>query len=365
MERPLHRGHRRLTGQRSIRHGPRPRSAGAVLLLLPGVGADRLLRHPDGDHAGVSSRGFARRGLHADWNVGIYPEVIGEFWELIVRSIGFAVATTVLTLLIGFPMAYTIAFHGGRLKNALLLVVILPFFVSFVIRTLNWRMILSDNGIVFGTLKDLGLMDPAFHFLATPASVIFGLTYNFLPFMILPLYVALEKIDRRLIEAATDLYASPAQAFWRVTFALVAGRLRGVDAHVHPGVGDFLNAEIIGAGNPDVVMIGNIIQFKYLNANDYPAAAAWLRAGDRGDGDGRHLQRVARDQSGSRADARASLRPVLFAFTGIVVLFLLRRLRDDPLQLQRSRRPAEHHLAGLHPRQLPRHMGRPQITGRC
>jgi spermidine/putrescine transport system permease protein len=247
------------------------------LLLLPGVGwLIVFFVIPMAIMLGVSlQEGSLDTGYTLTWNVGIYPEVIGEFWELIVRSIGYAMATTVLTLLIGFPMAYTIAFHGGRLKNALLLVVILPFFVSFVIRTLNWRMILSDNGIVFGTLKDLGLMDPAFHFLATPASVIFGLTYNFLPFMILPLYVALEKIDRRLIEAATDLYASPAQAFWRVTFALsLPGVFAGSLLTFIPAVGDFLNAEIIGAGNPDVVMIGNIIQFKYLNANDYPAAAA-------------------------------------------------------------------------------------------
>jgi len=247
------------------------------LLLLPGVGwLIVFFVIPMAIMLGVSlQEGSLDTGYTLTWNVSIYPEVIGEFWELIVRSIGYAVATTVLTLLIGFPMAYTIAFHGGRLKNALLLVVILPFFVSFVIRTLNWRMILSDNGIVFGTLKDLGLLDPAFHFLATPASVIFGLTYNFLPFMILPLYVALEKIDRRLIEAATDLYASPAQAFWRVTFALsLPGVFAGSLLTFIPAVGDFLNAEIIGAGNPDVVMIGNIIQFKYLNANDYPAAAA-------------------------------------------------------------------------------------------
>ena len=139
-------------------------------------------------------------------------------------------------MLIGYPMAYTIAFHGGRFKTALLFVVILPFFVSFVIRTLNWRMILSDNGIVFGTLKDAGLLDQAFHFLATPASVVFGLTYNLLPFMILPLYVALEKIDRRLIEAANDLYASRWQAFWRITFTLsLAGRAGRVAADVHPG----------------------------------------------------------------------------------------------------------------------------------
>ena len=247
------------------------------LLLLPGVGwLVVFFVIPMAIMLGVSlQEGSLDTGYTLTWNLGIYPQVIGEFWELIVRSIGYAVATTVLTLLIGFPMAYTIAFHGGRLKNALLLVVILPFFVSFVIRTLNIRMLLSDNGIVFGTLKDLGLLDPAFHFLATQASVVFGLTYNFLPFMILPLYVALEKIDRRLIEAATDLYASPAQAFWRVTFALsLPGVFAGSLLTFIPAIGDFLNAEIIGAGNPDVVMIGNIIQFKYLNANDYPAAAA-------------------------------------------------------------------------------------------
>jgi spermidine/putrescine transport system permease protein len=219
--------------------------------------------------------GTVDTGFHLTWNFGIYADVIGQYWELFLRSVFYAFATTLLTLLIGYPMAYTIAFHGGRLKNALLLIVVLPFFVSFVIRTLNWRMILSDNGLVFGTLKDLGILDHAFHFLATPASVIFGLTYNFLPFMILPLYVAIEKIDRRLIEAATDLFASRRQAFWRVTFPLsLPGVVAGSLLTFIPAVGDFINAQIIGAANPQVIMIGNIIQFKYLVANDYPAAAA-------------------------------------------------------------------------------------------
>jgi len=214
-------------------------------------------------------------GYQLTWNFGIYPQVIGQYWELYVRSTGFAVATTLLTLAVGYPVAYTIAFHGGRLKNALLLLVVLPFFVSFVIRTLNWRMILSDNGMVFGTLKDAGLLDQNFHFLATPASVIFGLTYNFLPFMILPLYVAIEKIDRRLIEAATDLYASRAQAFWRVTFLLsLPGVVAGSLLTFIPSVGDFITAEVIGAGNPQVFMVGNIIQRKFLDSLDYPAAAA-------------------------------------------------------------------------------------------
>jgi len=214
-------------------------------------------------------------GFELTWNFGIYPEVIGQYWELYVRSAGFALATTLITLLIGYPVAYTIAFRGGRLKNALLLVVVLPFFVSFVIRTLNWRMILSDNGMVFGSLKDIGLLQSDFHFLATPASVIFGLTYNFLPFMILPLYVAIEKIDRCLIEAATDLYASRAQAFWRVTFVLsLPGVVAGSLLTFIPAVGDFITAEVIGAGNPQVFMVGNIIQRKFLDSLDYPAAAA-------------------------------------------------------------------------------------------
>jgi spermidine/putrescine transport system permease protein len=214
-------------------------------------------------------------GYRQTWNFGIYPEVIGQYWELYVRSAVFALSATLLTLAVGYPVAYTIAFRGGRLKNALLLIVVLPFFVSFVIRTLNWRMILSDNGMVFGTLKDIGLLDPNFHFLATPASVIFGLTYNFLPFMILPLYVAIEKIDRRLIEAANDLYASRLQAFWRVTFVLsLPGVVAGSLLTFIPAVGDFITAEVIGAGNPQVFMVGNIIERKFLTNLDYPSAAA-------------------------------------------------------------------------------------------
>jgi spermidine/putrescine transport system permease protein len=136
-------------------------------------------------------------------------------------------------------------------------------------------MILSDNGIVFGPLKDIGLLPPDFHFLATPASVVFGLTYNFLPFMILPLYVALEKIDRRLIEAATDLYASRATAFWRITFVLsLPGVFAGSLLVFIPAMGDFITAEVIGAGNPQVFMVGNIIQRKFLDSLDYPSASA-------------------------------------------------------------------------------------------
>jgi spermidine/putrescine transport system permease protein len=220
-------------------------------------------------------QGSLSEGFHLTWNWGIYPQVATQYSNLFVRSVTFALTATVLTLAIGYPMAYFIAFDGGRLKNALLLVVIMPFFVSFVIRTLNWRMILSDNGLLFGTFKDIGWLDQSFRFLATPASVIFGLTYNFLPFMVLPLYVALEKIDRRLIEAATDLYANRSRAFLRVTFPLsLPGVVAGSLLTFIPAVGDFINADIIGARSPEVAMVGNVIQRLFLNVNDFPSAAA-------------------------------------------------------------------------------------------
>ena len=220
-------------------------------------------------------QGSLTEGYHLTWNWGIYPEVASKYGNLFVRSISFALITTLLTAAIGYPVAYTIAFHGGRLKNALLLVVIMPFFVSFVIRTLNWKMVLADNGLVFGTLKDLGWIDPAFRFLATPGAVVFGLTYNFLPFMVLPLYVALEKIDQRLVEAAADLYANRARAFLRVTFPLsLPGVVAGSLLAFIPAVGDFINADIIGARSPDVAMVGNVIQRLFLNVNDFPSAAA-------------------------------------------------------------------------------------------
>ena len=247
------------------------------LLLLPGTAWLLLFFAVPMAYMLVMSlqEGSLGTGYHLTWNWSIYPEVASQYGSLFVRSVAYALATTALTLVIGFPMAYTIAFYGGRLKNALVLVVIMPFFVSFVIRTLNWRMILSDNGLVFGTLKDAGILEQSFRFLATPAAVIFGLTYNFLPFMILPLYVALEKIDRRMIEAGADLYASRAQAFWRITFPLaLPGVVAGSLLTFIPAVGDFINADIIGARSPEVAMVGNVIQRLFLNVNDFPAAAA-------------------------------------------------------------------------------------------
>src|SRR5204863_483035 len=144
-------------------------------------------------------QGSLGRGYVLTGHFGIYPETIVHWSKQMVRSLEYGLIVTVLTLLIGYPMAYTIAFRGGRIKNVLLLLVILPFFTSFVIRTLSWKLILADNGFLLGTLKGWGLLDDSFRLIATPIAVISGLTYNFLPFMVLPLYVALETIDVRHI----------------------------------------------------------------------------------------------------------------------------------------------------------------------
>jgi spermidine/putrescine transport system permease protein len=217
--------------------------------------------------------GSLSTGFRLTWNFGVYAQVVSDWWAQFVRSFGYAGLVTVLTLLIGYPLAYTIAFRGGRAKNILLLLVILPFFTSFLIRTLSWKLILADNGFVLDALKNLGIVDPRFQVLSTPLAVIGGLTYNFLPFMVLPLYVALEKIDPRLIEAGADLYGNRLQTFLRVTLPLsMPGVFAGSLLVFIPAVGDFINAEILG--NPDTTMIGNVIQRLFIENNAYPDAAA-------------------------------------------------------------------------------------------
>lgn len=217
--------------------------------------------------------GSLSTGFRLTWNFSIYPEAISHWTTQFVRSLWYAGLVTVLALLIGYPMAYTIAFRGGRAKNILLLLVILPFFTSFLIRTLSWTQILADNGFVLDTLKDLGVVNPRFQVLSTPLAVLGGLTYNFLPFMVLPLYVALEKIDPRLLEAGADLYGNRWQTFLRVTLPLsMPGVFAGSLLVFIPAVGDFINAEILGS--PDTTMIGNVIQRLFIENNAYPEASA-------------------------------------------------------------------------------------------
>jgi spermidine/putrescine transport system permease protein len=217
--------------------------------------------------------GSLEQGYRITWNFGVYPEVLLRNGTQIVRSVAYGLITTVATLLIAYPLAYTIAFRGGRFKNVLLFLVILPFFVSFVIRTLSWRLVLADEGFLLDALKSLGLVGQGFHVLGENVAVLGGLIYNFLPFMTLPLYVSLEKMDKSLLDAASDLYSNRVTAFFRVTFPLsLPGVFAGSLLTFIPAVGDFINAQLLGG--PSTTMIGNVIQREFLTNNDYPEAAA-------------------------------------------------------------------------------------------
>jgi spermidine/putrescine transport system permease protein len=212
-------------------------------------------------------------GFEQTFHWSTYSDVLSTYHVQFVRSLVYALIVTTAALLIAYPMAYWIAFYGGRHKSTFLFLILLPFFVSFVIRTLSWQFILADNGIILGPLKDVNLLPESFHVLATPFAVICGLTYNFLPFMVLPLYVALERIDSRLVEAAKDLYASGFQAFRRVVLPLsLPGVFAGVLITFVPVASDYVNAAILGGTH--TTMIGNIVQTLYLVNNDYPAASA-------------------------------------------------------------------------------------------
>jgi spermidine/putrescine transport system permease protein len=192
-----------------------------------------------------------------------------------VRSFEYAAIATIGALLISYPLAYWIAFRGGRWKNLLLLFIIGPFFVTYLIRTLAWETILADNAVVTRTLRDAGILGLMGHdrLLGTSLAVIAGITYNFLPFMALPLYVSLEQIDPRLLEAAEDLYASKTRTFLRVTLPLsLPGVFAGTLLTFIPAAGDFVNAQLLGT--PRQFMIGNVIQSKFLELSDYPTAAA-------------------------------------------------------------------------------------------
>src|SRR5690348_4729931 len=217
--------------------------------------------------------GDPETGYVFNWAFSTYSNAISDYHEQFVRSLGYSAAATVLDFTIAFPLAYFIAFKAGRWKNFMLLLIILPFFVSYVLRTVSWQLILADDGWVVDRLKDVGLVGEGGRLLATRTAVIAGITYNFLPFMALPLYVSLEKIDRRLIEAATDLYASRATAFRKVTLPLaLPGLFAGSLLTFIPACGDFINAALLGT--PRQYMIGNVIQAKFLTILDYPTAAA-------------------------------------------------------------------------------------------
>ncbi|MBG0561065.1 ABC transporter permease [Actinoplanes aureus] len=202
-----------------------------------------------------------------------YVEAISDYQTQMIRSLVYGAITSLVLIVLAFPVAYWIAFYGGRKKTTYLFLILLPFFVSFVLRTISWRMLLTDDGVLLHPLKEAGLLPSGFQLLGTPTAVIAGLVYNFLPFMVLPIYVALERIDPRVVEAARDLYASPATAFRKVIFPLaLPGVFAGVLMTFVPASSDYVNSELLGGTS--TTMIGQVIQSKFLHTSDYPTASA-------------------------------------------------------------------------------------------
>jgi len=217
--------------------------------------------------------GDPEAGYTLTWAFDTYTHAIADYKEQFLRSFLYAGAATAIDLVIAFPLAYFMAYKAGRWRNLMLLLVVLPFFMSYVLRTVAWQLILADNGWVVERLRDVGLVSEGGRVLATGPAVVAGIAYNFLPFMVLPLYVALERIDRRFVEAATDLYASHATAFRKVTLPLaIPGIFAGSLLVFIPACGDFINAALLGTSRQ--YMIGNVVQSKFLNVLDYPTAAA-------------------------------------------------------------------------------------------
>jgi spermidine/putrescine transport system permease protein len=244
----------------------------AALVLGVVVAACALLRRELWQRAGV------RRALVAGL-VGVFlgtyivTSTIDGWGDHFQRSFLYAGIATLLCIAIGYPLAYVIAFRGGTYKNLLLGLVVVPFFTTYLIRTIAWQTILFDSGPVVSLFRNIGIFGHTDRLLATPGAVIGGLTYNFLPFMVLPIYVSLEKIDRSLVDAARDLYSSPSRAFRKVVLPLsLPGVFAGSLLTFIPASGDFVNSELLGS--PRTSMIGNAVQNQFLVQLDYPLAAA-------------------------------------------------------------------------------------------
>jgi spermidine/putrescine transport system permease protein len=225
--------------------------------------------------------GSVEEGYVQTWNFQIYADALSQYWPHFARSVGYAASATALSLLLGYPLAYFMAQKAGRWKNVLLVLVIAPFFTNFLIRTLAWQIILTDNGLVTGFARLSGLTNVLQwsgltnndQLMSSKFAVVTGLTYNFLPFMVLPLYASLERLDRRLVEAAGDLYASGLETFRRVVWPLsLPGVVAGTLLTFIPAAGDFINSRLLG--NTQTVMVGQVIDGQFLRVLDYPVAAA-------------------------------------------------------------------------------------------
>jgi len=271
------------TSTTPVEAAPRKRSKVALLLLLPGLAYLALFflvplvslvltsfqSKIPGSDIGEYQYDFVWQN---------YPTVFGIYGEHIGRSFGYALAATVLALLFSYPLAYFIGVTLRRfplLQALALTLVIAPFFISFLLRTLAWKQLLSDEGIFLGTLKSLSVIPPDAHVTGTAGAVIFGLAYNFIPFMTLPIYTSLEKLDLRYVEAGSDLYASPARTFFTVTLPLSApGVISGTLLTFIPASGDYVNASNAFLGSSDTAMIGNAIESNFLTQQNYPVAAS-------------------------------------------------------------------------------------------
>jgi len=219
------------------------------------------------DPAGSLTDGYVLTGRFAN-----YTDMVEYYGPTILRSLGYALAATLACLALGYPLAYAIAFKAGRWKNLMLVAVIAPFFTSFLVRTLSWKLLLGDHGPIVDFLQTINILGDDGRLLATPFAVITGLTYNFLPFMVLPLYASLEKIDLRLVEAGSDLYASPATTFRKITLPLsMPGLVAGTLLTFIPASGDYINAELLG--NPRTRMVGNEVQDLFASGS-VPEAAS-------------------------------------------------------------------------------------------
>ncbi len=212
-------------------------------------------------------------GFQMTWAWSNYAEMAEQYRPQFVRSIQYAALATIAALVIAYPIVYFIARRGGQWKSLLLVLLVAPFFVTYLIRTLAWQTILADEGIVVETMRNVGLLGEDGRLLATSFAVVAGITYNYFPFMALPIYVALEQLDGRLLEASADLYANPIKGFLRITLPIsLPGVFAGTLTTFIPAMGDFVNAQLLGT--PKQYMIGNVIQSKFLVIIDYPLAAA-------------------------------------------------------------------------------------------
>ncbi len=267
----------------AVEQAPRRRSWVALVLLLPGLAYLALFfltplvslvltslqePIPFGD-VGQFQQAF---------KIENYAAVVQEYWPHFLRAFGYSIVATVAALLIGYPLAYYIGVKCRSmplLQAVLLTLVIAPFFISFLLRTLAWKQLMSDDAPIVQTLKALAIIPQDGHLTGTAFSVIFGLTYNFLPFMTLPIYTTLERLDTRYIEAGSDLYASPATTFWKVTLPLsMPGIVSGTLLTFIPASGDYINASASFLGSAQTQMVGNAIEANFLGLLNYPQASA-------------------------------------------------------------------------------------------